>query len=91
MEPLRFAGKIARAQSQIGKLLFILLAELELKALPAFGAEAHETAARVEQRAQFFLRERRVGDIERDAEIEPVDPCFLDIEFHLRRDRVVAE
>jgi hypothetical protein len=50
METLRFRGKIPRVEADPGELLVLLGREFELEPPPAFLAQTHIAAARVEQK-----------------------------------------
>ena len=82
MQPLRFAGEIAGAEAELGELLVFFLGELELQAAPAFVAEPHPAAAGVEQGLISSLVSSVSGDVEDDAQVEPIDAGLLDFEPH---------
>ena len=91
MEALGFGSEIARGQAEPGELFVVLGREVELQAPPAFLAQAHVAAARVEEQLGFLRREHEVGDVENDFEIEPVDARLLHIEGHGAADGRVAQ
>ena len=91
VEALGFGGEIARGEAEPGELFVVLGREIELQAPPAFLAQAHVTAARVEQQFGFLRREREVGHVEDDFEIEPVNARLLHVEGHGAADGRIAE
>ena len=91
VEALGFGNEIARRQAEPGELFVVLGREIELQAPPAFVAQAHVAAARVEEQLGFLRREHEVGHVEDDFEIEPVDARLLHVEGHGAADRRVAQ
>ncbi len=91
MEALGFGDEIARGEAEPGELFVVLGREIELQAPPAFLAQAHVTAARVEEQLGFLRREHEVGHVEDDFEIEPVNARLLHVEGHGAADGRIAE
>ena len=91
VKALRFGGKIPRVEAEPGEVFVLLRREVELQPPPAFFAEAHVAAARVEQELQFLRRERGVAHVEHDLEIEPVHCRLRDVERDAAADGFVAE
>jgi hypothetical protein len=91
VEALGFGGEIARGEAEPGELFVVLGREIELQAPPAFLAQAHVAAARVEEQLGFLRREHQVGHVEDDLEIEPVHARLLHVEGDGAADGRVAE